>query len=99
MTQPLERRDREVGCGHLKREALAHEARELRLMRDRVEARHHPTGAVAEQEGGESGVTPLRERHHRRDVLYVLRHRLEVESLAVRTAAPAQVEGIGREAS
>ena len=50
-------RERETGSGHLKREALADEPRQLRLIVEDVRGRHHAAGAVTEKVHRQTGVS------------------------------------------
>src|SRR5262245_58014188 len=97
MAQALERSDREVGRRHLEREALTDEPGKLLLALERVEARHDAARAVAEQEHGQARLARGRERDDGLDVADVVGEVLDVEPLAVRLAAPAEIAGIDRQ--
>ena len=66
VAQPLEHREREVRRGHLEREALADQPRELRLVLERVQARDDAAGAVTEQEHRQARLARFRERDEAR---------------------------------
>ena len=59
VAEPLQHRQREVRRGHLEREALADQARELVLVLERVATGDHAAGAVTEQEHRQAGSRTL----------------------------------------
>ena len=68
-------------------------------MIQRIAGGHDAAGAVTEQKHGQARVARLGELDEVRDVADVLRDGVDVEALAVRLAAPAQVEGVDGESA
>ena len=94
----LEDGEREVGRVHLERKALADQTGDLVLILQRVDARDHAARAVAEQVDRHAGFALLRDLDEHRDVADIVRHIVDIEALAVRFTAAAQVERVDREA-
>ena len=66
MAEPLEDGEGEIGRRNLEGEALADQSGELGLVVERIKARHHTAGAVAEQENRQAGLARLGDLHRRR---------------------------------
>ena len=94
MRKPLEHRQREIGRGHPVGEALADEAREVRLVIEHVVAGDDSARAVAEHEHRQRRVARTRQLHEHVHVALVLGEFLDVVALAVRFAAAAQIERV-----
>ena len=50
VAEPLQHRECKIRRRHLEREALADQSGQFLLVIERIEARHHATGAMTEQE-------------------------------------------------
>ena len=87
------------GRRHLEGEALADEAGEFRLVVERVDGRNHAAGAVAEQEDRQAGLARLGDLDHAGEVGDIVVDVLDVEPLAFRLAAAAEIEGVDGEAA
>ena len=98
MAQALHDGEREVWREHLEREAFANQARELRLVLQRVDRRNDSPGTMAQQEERQRSLARLRERDQRVDVIEVILDLLDVKALPVGLAATVQVECVYGEA-
>ena len=98
VTKSFEDGEGKVRRRGLKREALADEAGEGGLMFEGVQAGQHPAGAVAQHEHRKIRFTPGREIDHAGDVGEVVSELRDVESLAIRSPASAQIHRVHRKA-
>ena len=94
VAQPLDGGEGEAWRRHLEREALADEAGELGLVLERVDRRDDAAGTVAEQEHRHAGIPRFRDPHGAGHVAHIVRDVLDIESLAFRFAAAAQIERV-----
>jgi hypothetical protein len=97
VTQTFEHGQRELGCRHLERKALANESSKLRLMVERIEAGHDTTRAVPQQEHRKAGMLRRRDSHQTSDIIDVVR---ELRNVAADEAEARvrRVDGEYREA-
>ncbi len=98
MGEALEHGQRKLRRRHLEGEALADEPGKLRLVVERIEARNHAAGAMAEQEDRQAGSARPCRVDGRRHVGDIVGDRLHIEALAVRLTASAQVDRIDGQA-
>ena len=99
VAQALDRREGKAGRRHLEGEALADEPGELGLVVEHVADGDDAAGAVAEQEHRQAGIARLRDLHGAGDVAHIVGDILDIEALAFRLAAAAQIERVNREAA
>src|SRR5947199_10704322 len=93
MADALEDRDCEVGRGNLKREALADQSGEFRLVFERVNTRHDSARTVPKEIDRQARLAGFREGYHGGDIAHVVGELVDVEAFAVGAAAASQGEG------
>ena len=93
----LEHGDRELRRIYLKGKTLADKTSQLGLVFQRADGRRPSAGTMTEQEHGQARLSGFREPHEDVDVVQIVVKLLQVEPVAVRLAAPAQVDREHRE--
>src|SRR5262249_55357165 len=68
-------------------------------MLERVEAGNDPAGAMSKQKHRPAGFARLHEPYEGREVVHIVGEFVDVEALAIRSAAPPMVEGVGCQAA
>ena len=98
VTQSFQDGEGDVRRRRLKREAFADEAGEVGLMFEGVETGEHTARAVTEHEHGKIRFTGGGELDHACDIGDVVGELRDVESLAIRSPAATQIDGVDRQA-
>ena len=94
MAQSFENREGEIGRGQVMGEAFADQPSQFSLVIERIKARDDTTSAVTEQKKGQVRFSRFCHLDYRLNVSDVILKILNVEALAIRISASAQVDGV-----